>query len=496
MLSIFVLLLCVAIVFFRVQNLFRFFVVDILHKSLDLSYRTIIWDDAIAMFKANPINLIFGFGYFDTMNTFTNLPVRVGHLHNILMNSLFFSGIIGTVIYFYKFYLIENKIYSLKSIRCSNSLTFLFIAILVLMIFDTFELYQIYYFTLFLLFKSSDFLEPKIDKSVKEYKKNNLIEPKDKVGIMLATYNGEKYIREQLDSIIAQTYTNWVIFISDDHSTDNTLEILQEYKLKLKEKLVILENENKFASAKLNFANLFEKVNGMDYYMFCDQDDVWNKNKILDLLVKTKIEEKTDKIPVLTYCDSKIVDEKLTVMNNSLVEYSNKHLPEKNLMKHVLLENYFPGCAVFFNQELKDKIETIYKDCEMHDWWLTLTAALCGKIIFLNEPLHYYRQHGNNTVGAHKDDSFFVKVINRIKKLFDLNKTKTTWKNYQKTVMIQANELYKIYSEKEEIKEKNLKDIEKFINIMKTENKFKRLFLLIFNGYVPVEKIRVLRLVL
>ena len=488
-----ILLIGIGIVFFKVQNLFEFFIVDVLHKSLDLSYRTILWDGAIDMLKNSPINLIFGFGYFDTKNTFANMPVKVGHLHNIILNNLFFAGIIGSAIYFYGLNLIEKNIYKIKNTQSSNILASIFLAIIVLMMFDTFELYQMYYFTLFLLFKAKDFLtDDKIDKkNVKDLEKME-----DKVGIMLATYNGEKYISEQIDSIIRQTYQNWIIFISDDGSTDNTMKIVNEYKKKYPDKIVILTNENKFSNAKLNFANLFENVNNMDYYMFCDQDDVFEENKIMDLLKVVKNEEKQNKIPILAYCDSKIVDSNLNTISESLVEYGNKHLPDMNLMKHVLVENYFPGCAVLFNKELKEKTGTIYKECEMHDWWLTLTSALSGKIIFVNEKLHLYRQHGNNTVGAHKDDTAIKKLIIRIKKMFDLKNTKQTWKNYQNTVLNQAKELYRIYKDDESINKDNLEDVKRFIEIMEYKGKLKKLILLKRNNYIPVEKIRILRLVL
>jgi len=488
--SIILFFVAISIVFFKAQYLFKFFVVDILHKSLDLSYRTILWDDAIIMLRESPINLIFGFGYFDTMQTFTNMPIKVGHLHDIIMNTLFFSGIIGTIIYMRTIYFVEEKIYKLKDTKHRNILSIMFSCILILLIFDTFELYQIYYLILFMLYKASYFLNEK------EIGKEKIDNENSKVGILLATYNGEKYIKDQIDSIIKQTYHNWTIYISDDNSTDKTIEIINEYKKKLGEKIIIIENNSKFSSAKLNFANVFEKVNDADYYMFCDQDDEWDENKINDLLINIKKQEKMNNEPILVYCDSKIVDSNMQVIADSLVEYANKELPSKNLMKHVLIENYFPGCAVMFNKKLKDKTVKIYKDCEMHDWWITLTAALTGKIVFLDEPLHYYKQHGNNTVGAHKDEDAISKVIKRIKKLFDLEKTKNNWKVYQNTVLTQATELYNEFSKDNYVDEKKIEDIKKFIEIMKNENRLKRLILLIRYRYFPIEKIRILRLVL
>lgn len=494
--SVALLILCVAIVFFKVQNLFEYFIVNILHKSLTLSYRTIMWDDAKEMLINSPINLIFGFGYFDTKDAFVHMPLKMNHLHNIVMDIIFAGGIIGGVLYFRNLIIVQESLNKIKNNQIKNNTILFFETLMLLLIFDTFEMYQIYYLIICLMYYSSTLIIDLEGENMQNYDEEGIKMQKDKVGIMLATYNGEKYIKDQIDSIINQTYKNWVLYVSDDNSSDNTINIVNEYKEKYEDKIIILENENKFSNAKLNFANLFDKVDGMDYYMFCDQDDVWTKDKIQNLLIPVKKEEKDGKKPILAYCDSKIVDSNLNVISESLVEYGNKHLPNKHLMEHVLIENYFPGCAVLFNKELKEKTKTIYKDCEMHDWWLTLTSALSGKIIFVDKKLHYYRQHGNNTVGAHKDDNAVNKIIIRIKKLFDLKTTKTTWSTYQDTVLKQANELYRIYSKDETIDSNNIEIIKKFIDIMNDKNRLRRLILLIKKNYVPVEKIRVLRLVL
>ena len=106
------------------------------------------------------------------------------------------------------------------------------------------------------------------------------------VNIMMATYNGEKYLSEQLDSILSQSFQNFKIYISDDKSIDNTLEILLKYKKNYPDKIEIIDYEKKKGSAAKNFIYLFENVDEADYYMFCDQDDVWDNDKIKKLLDK------------------------------------------------------------------------------------------------------------------------------------------------------------------------------------------------------------------
>lgn len=490
-LSVIVLSICIGIVFFKIQNYFSYFIVNVLNKSMTLSYRTIIWDRALEMLTQSKINLVFGFGYFDTSYLFLDILARLNHLHNLILDPLFSSGIIGIAIYALIYFSVVNKINLIKCDFEKNVLTLVFLGLLVLLIFDTFEAYQIYYFIIYLLYATASMLQ---NKKINKLPSNIELDKKTKVGVLLATYNGEKYLKEQLDSIINQTYENWIIYISDDHSTDNTLNIVKEYKEKYVDKIIILENENKFSSAKLNFANVFNKVDDLDYYIFCDQDDVWEEEKIVKLLYKMQEEEKNNnKLPILVYSDLKIVDEKLNIINESLVRNENKFLPDKNLFKHILIENYFPGCAIMFNKKLKDKVENIYVESEMHDWWLTLVAAMCGKIIYIDEPLHLYRQHSNNTIGASKDKNVLQRYLVRIKKMFKFNDMHNTWKKYQDVVLKQAEELQARYRDDNN---ENIKNLNEFIRIMKTQNKFKRLILLIIKGYIPKEGIRIFRLVI
>lgn len=489
--SITIITICIGIVFFKIQEYFSYFIVNVLHKSMTLSYRTIIWDRALKILLESKNNIIFGVGYFDTSYLFMDILGRLNHLHNLILDPLFSGGIIGLIMYMSIFYCVAKNINLTKEIFEGKVIALIYTSLLILLIFDTFEAYQIYYLIIYLLYIIPSIFK---DKEKKNLFKKVKLEETSKVGILLATYNGEKYIREQLDSIISQTYKNWTIYVSDDHSTDNTMNIILEYKDKYKDKIVVLENESKLSSAKMNFANVFEKVNGLDYYIFCDQDDVWDNEKIAKLLYTIKEEEKKNcDLPLLIYSDLKIVDEKLNTISESLVRYEKKFLPKKKIFKHILIENYFPGCAIMFNSKLKDKVKDIYSETEMHDWWLTLVAAFCGKIVYIDEPLHLYRQHTNNTIGAKKDKNILERYWIRIEKLFEFDKMHDTWKKYREVVLRQSEELQ--YRYKNEDCE-NIKILNKFINIMSTKNKFKRLILLIINGYIPREKIRIFRLVI
>ena len=494
-----IILLNIGIVFFRIQNLFEFLIVDVLHKSLDLSYRTNIWDIAIQIFKGDYLKLVFGNGFFDITELFKIIiPKPNGflftfspnHLHNIIMNNLFFSGIIGLCLYFNFILKVINSITQIKESRIVyNCLSVIFLGIQVLLIFDTFEYYQIYYFILFLLYAIPTYVSyvEKQNKYESDFKKFKKKKHTDSVAIMMATYNGEKYIEQQIQSIIRQTYHNWVLYISDDHSTDKTMQIIKKYQKKYQNKIVVVQNDNKFNSAKMNFSNLFNGVGKHNYYMFCDQDDVWDVDKIYKLLCFMKNKETQSKTPTLVYCDCFVTDSNLNILNASLIHSTHRTLPKHKLLQHTLVQNYFPGCVVMFNQQLKEVTGTIYEKCEMHDWWLTQVASYCGKIYFYDQALHCYRQHENNTIGAQQQSGKWKK---RFLKIFKFSALRNNWRNFQKIIILQAEELQRRYSDQQKCDV-----VSRFISIMKRKNKLYRLFWLCINGYIPSEIIRIFRLI-
>ena len=222
----------------------------------------------------------------------------------------------------------------------------------------------------------------------------------DKVEILLATYNGERYIREQIDSILNQDYENWIVRACDDASTDKTYQILMEYKEKFPDKFIIEKRQKGFGSAKLNFAHLIQN-SSCDYVMCCDQDDVWLPNKISLTLQEMKRNEK-DGIPVLVHTDLKVVDAELNVLSDSFFEHSNYN--KKPQYKDLLIQNHVTGCTMMMNRPLVDlvNLQKDYDDILMHDWLAAIVAAGLGKVAFVDCPTMLYRQHAVNSVGAKK----------------------------------------------------------------------------------------------
>lgn len=292
----------------------------------------------------------------------------------------------------------------------------------------------------------------------------------DKIAICLATFNGEKYLSYQLDSLLRQTYQNFVIFIGDDDSTDNTLDIIKHYTSRYPDKIVLLRNDKKYSSAQRNFMRIFEyvtKLSEFKYYMFCDQDDVWHDSKIEKTYNKIKnVEKKYPKKPVLIHTDLRVVDAELNVIGNSFWKYRNLN-PERKSLNRLLIQNNVTGCTMMWNGELSNIVLCGGSNMGMHDWWFALCASAFGKIDFIEEPLIDYRQHGNNVIGATKVNSF--KFI--IKRLFGKTKVKETFNISFK----QASDFLDTY--KKQINQKNKLLLIKYIDISKS-NKIKKIYLI------------------
>lgn len=216
------------------------------------------------------------------------------------------------------------------------------------------------------------------------------------IDILLATYNGEKYLKCQLDSILNQTHKNIRLLINDDCSTDNTRAILKEYEEK-DNRIKVKYNEKNLGYVK-NFEDLLKRVENK-YFALSDQDDFWKEEKIEKSLNKL-LEEDAD----LVFTDLEPVDEKLNTITPSMVRFMQM---DKNIKKHqdykvVFLRNCVTGCTILSKKELiNEYIPIPTKEPMVHDWWMALIISQIGKITFLDEPTIKYRQHGNNQLGIY-----------------------------------------------------------------------------------------------
>ena len=234
----------------------------------------------------------------------------------------------------------------------------------------------------------------------------------DMVSILMATHNGEQYLKEQLDSILSQSVQSFKIIVNDDASTDSTWEILQEYAKTYPQKFVISRSSVNSGSAKFNFLGMMSSVHDK-YVMLCDQDDVWLPDKIERTLEKMIcLESKNKGKAVLVRSDMHVVNEKLEVISNSYKSFMHSSFSRTNL-NQVLIQNSFAGCSAMYNSELAKLLTRKPDYCIMHDWWLELVASAFGVIGDLDAPTVLYRQHDNNEIGASNVRSVSYK-INRL----------------------------------------------------------------------------------
>ena len=209
------------------------------------------------------------------------------------------------------------------------------------------------------------------------------------ISVCMATYNGEKYIKEQLDSILLQLRENDEIIISDDGSSDSTVEIAESYQ---DSRIKIFQNS--FKNLILNFEFALKQAKG-DFIFLSDQDDIWLPNKVevsLIHLIHNDI--------IVSNCQ--VVNQDLQVINKSFFYLNNS---KKGLFSN-LMKNSYLGCCLAFRKELLSKALPFPKNIPMHDIWLGFVSELFYKIKFIEEPLMLYRRHGANESPTGEDSPF------------------------------------------------------------------------------------------
>lgn len=219
--------------------------------------------------------------------------------------------------------------------------------------------------------------------------------------ILLASYNGEAYLRTMIDSVLAQDHSDIQLVLSDDNSTDSSKQILMEYAQRFPERVTHYESGRRFGCAQKHFMHLLSKFHEAPYIMFCDQDDFWHPDKIRKTLAKMQQIERDPKRPAMVHTDLRVVDRNLSEISPSFCRYS-KLDGNRMALNQLLVQNVVTGCTMMINRALAELgCRNIPEDAMlMHDWWLALLAAACGETGFVDEATIDYRQHGSNSVGA------------------------------------------------------------------------------------------------
>lgn len=232
------------------------------------------------------------------------------------------------------------------------------------------------------------------------------------VDILLATYNGQRFLSDQLESILNQSYKPIRILISDDGSTDGTFQIIQEYCQKHPDKIKLIKTEIRQGSAK-KFMSLVE-YSDSPFIFFSDQDDIWEKDKIDKSLAALKKNENQEGICAV-YSDMTVVDESLKLISDSFLRIHNLN-PEWRRNKYAILaQSMAAGCTIAFNSRLKQKLHSFNSTLFQHDHWILMHAAWYGKVLYIPQATVKYRQHSGNEIGAHGVSySYFLKKLKSI----------------------------------------------------------------------------------
>lgn len=246
--------------------------------------------------------------------------------------------------------------------------------------------------------------------------------------VLMPVYNGERFLGEQIDSILGQSHKNLQLILRDDGSTDASPAILQKYASAHPDQVQILQDDKGNLGAMGSFSELMQWVlkqpaGGSEVYVaLADQDDTWHPEKLQQCLqAMIKAENEQPQVPMLVHSDLKVVDATGCEISASLMQYQGLD-PSRTKFAAQLISNTVTGCTSLANMALLKKALPVPPEAVMHDWWLSLVASAFGRLIFLPTALVDYRQHGRNTLGAreHKNPSLSWQTL---AKLFQLRPT-------------------------------------------------------------------------
>ena len=299
------------------------------------------------------------------------------------------------------------------------------------------------------------------------------MENKPKIAVIMSTYNGEKFLNVQIDSILAQKDVDLSLYIFDDCSKDNTVSIAKEYEQKYDNVYIKVNEKNKnFTYNFLDALFSFKENEEYDYYAFADQDDYWLEDKLI-----TGIKQIEQKGKCTLYSSNlKVVDGDLNYDGRNFLNI------EKLKYYDEVCRNVVTGCTIIMDKEFKNLATKHYpENIYCHDYWLGILANYCKDANFIRDncPDHIlYRQHGNNQIGSQKN-KMWIKFKELLFKKFDKNKSVTN-------LMKQFNNLYA-----DQIRDKDKKVFERLANTQKFKNRF-WLFFNIKSGFSLILKAKMM----
>ncbi|MDQ7785862.1 MAG: glycosyltransferase family 2 protein [Desulfomonilaceae bacterium] len=223
------------------------------------------------------------------------------------------------------------------------------------------------------------------------------------IAVLLAAYNGERYLAEQIQSVLEQSWPHWHLHIRDDGSRDDTPALIARLASRFPDRIHVVEPDGPHLGPDGNFCRLLELTDSK-YFMFCDQDDVWLPGKMERTLeCMRELEAKAgEHTPLLVHTDACVVDSDLRRLDASAWHYGYNEPEFSTRLNRLLVQNMVFGCTVMINAALKRLAVPIPKRVVQYDWWLALVSACFGRTAYLSEPTLLYRRHENNFVGVRR----------------------------------------------------------------------------------------------
>jgi|GEM_PF-668187 len=276
---------------------------------------------------------------------------------------------------------------------------------------------------------------------------DNILKNK-KIVILMASFNGERYIEKQIKSIQDQTFENWQLLIRDDGSTDSTGDIIQNLS-NSDPRIKIIHRQGENIGVIKNFECLLKKAqhNNDEYVAFCDQDDFWKPEKLQKQFLEMKnLEAKYGRnMPILLFTDLQITNSHLEIQNDSFMNFQGISNAENIGLGHLLKQNIVVGNTIMINKALLEIALPFPENIHMHDWWLALCAASFGIIKYLPSRTVLYRLHGKNQVGAAGLgivlNPFNFKWLQTLKKM-----NKIFVSSFQQTILLKKRLLFALKS--------------------------------------------------
>ena len=221
------------------------------------------------------------------------------------------------------------------------------------------------------------------------------------VDILLATFNGEKYIKTQILSLISQSYSDWNLIIHDDGSTDNTVEIIKEIANSDK-RIKLIEDDVRCRSAASNFMHLL-KFSTSPYVMFCDQDDIWFDNKVEYMYCAIRCTDES--VPSVLYTNAYVWRPLIGILGKATLTFP------KDINSLLFLNSGIQGCAAIFNAKMRDLMLRRKGPLAMHDHLLHLLGCSVGKVFYNDIPLMLYRNHDKNVTGSTRTNKNSIRSV-------------------------------------------------------------------------------------